>query len=83
MDYNTLKEIVFNMPESYTDLAEINSPLCDKIKMDIIFDKLVEKGIFRDWNDVLINCSEKYEKYRQDTFDLLRKMEEEYEHKNI
>ena len=83
MDYNTLKEIVFNMPETYEDLKKVDPQLCNVIRMDVILDKLVEKGIFKDWNEVLIDCSKMYQKYRKEASEVLNQLEKGDEYKNI
>ena len=76
MDYNTLKDLVYNMPESYEEASQ-NKALNDLLKLQVIMERLVEKGIFKDWNEVLILCSEAYQKYRQEAIDMLNEIEKE------
>jgi len=76
MDYNTLKNLVYSMPESYEEASQ-NEALNSFLKTQVIMERLVEKGIFEDWREVFILCSEAYQKYRQEAIDMLNEIEKE------
>lgn len=76
MDYNTLKNLVYSMPESYEEASQ-NESLNSFLKTQVIMERLVEKGIFEDWREVFILCSEAYKKYRQEAIDMLNEIEKE------
>lgn len=79
MDYYQLQSLVQKLPEEYTELCENNHPIHKMIKEDVVIERLVEKGIFKDWNEILILCSKKYHEYRNSLLDELEKMEKDEE----
>jgi len=78
MDYNTLKDILYNMPEDYKDVIKSNPKMADVIKQDVILNALIEHGIFKDELDYYNQCKERYNNIREET----KKEIERYEQKN-
>lgn len=79
MDYNTLKNIVYNMPETYEEVTKINPSMANVIQQDVLLDNLIKHGIFKDRNDYFNLCQKRYEEIRKETIKQLEEMEEEYE----
>ena len=78
MDYNTLKDILYNMPETYEEVIKINSNMATIIQQDTILNALIEHGIFKDERDYYNQCKERYNNIREET----KKEIERYEQKN-
>ena len=79
MDHNTLKMILFNLPESYEDAIKMKSPTVSIIQQEILLDNLIKHGIFKDKEDYFNQCSERYNQIRSETEKQLEEMEKEYE----
>ena len=79
MDYNTLKNIVYNMPEDYKDVIKSNPKMADVIKQDVILNALIEHGIFKDELDYYNQCQKRYDNIREETIKEIERYEEENE----
>lgn len=76
MDYNTLKNILYNMPETYEEAAKINQPMAQIIQQEVLLDNLIKHGIFENRDDYLNKCQEKYIELREETIRQLEEFEE-------
>lgn len=79
MDYNTLKNIVYNMPETYEEVTKANPAMASIIQQEVLLDNLIKHGIFKDRDDYFNLCQKRYEEIREETIKELEKMEEENE----
>ena len=79
MDYNTLKNILYNMPEDYKDVIKSNPKMADVIKQDVILNALIEHGIFKDELDYYNQCQKRYDNIREETIKEIERYEEENE----
>lgn len=80
MDYNTLKNIYYNMPETWEEASKANSEIVSIIQNEILLDNLIKHGIFKDREDYFNQCSKKYDEIRNETIKQLEEMEKEYEY---
>lgn len=80
MDYNTLKNIVYNMPETYEEAMKMSGPMISIIQNEILLDNLIKHGIFKDKEDYFNQCSKKYDEIRNESIKQLEEMEKEYEY---
>lgn len=80
MDYNTLKNIYYNMPETWEEATKANSAIVSIIQNEILLDNLIKHGIFKDREDYFNQCSKKYDEIRNETIKQLEEMEKEYEY---
>lgn len=76
MDYNTLKNIVYNMPETYEEALQTTGPMISIIQNEILLDNLIKYGIFKDRKDYFNQCKEKYIELREGTIRQLKEFEE-------
>jgi hypothetical protein len=74
MDYNTLKDILWNMPETFEEVLKTNTSMADVIKQDVILNALIKKGIFKDRDDYFNQCQNRYDEIRNET---IRQLEEQ------
>lgn len=79
MDYNTLKNILYNMPEDYKDVIKSNPKMADVIKQDVILNALIEHGIFKDELDYYNQCQKRYDNIREETIKEIERYEQENE----
>lgn len=79
MDYNTLKNIIYNMPETYEEATKTNSEIVSIIQNEILLDKLIKYGIFKSKEDYFNQCSERYNEIRNDVIKQLEEIEKEDE----
>ena len=79
MDYNTLKNIIYNMPETYEEATKTNSEIVSIIQNEILLDKLIKYGIFKSKEDYFNHCSERYNEIRNDVIKQLEEIEKEDE----
>lgn len=79
MDYNTLKNILYNMPEDYKDVIKSNPKMADVIKQDVILNALIEHGIFKNELDYYNQCQKRYDNIREETIKEIERYEEENE----
>jgi len=79
MDYNTLKNIVYNMPETYEEALQTSGPMISIIQNEILLDNLIKYGIFKDRKDYFNQCKEKYDSIRNDAIKQLEEIEKEDE----
>ena len=79
MDYNTLKNIIYNMPETYEEATKTNSEIVSIIQNEILLDNLIKYGIFKDRKDYFNQCKEKYDSIRNDAIKQLEEIEKEDE----
>ena len=79
MDYNTLKDILYNMPEDYKDVIKSNSKMASIIQQDVILNALIEHGIFKDEKDYYNQCQKRYNDIREETIKEIERYEEENE----
>lgn len=79
MDYNTLKNIIYNMPETYEEATKTNSEIVSIIQNEILLDKLIKYGIFKSKEDYFNQCKEKYDSIRNDVIKQLEEIEKEDE----
>ena len=42
MEYNTLKNILYNMPETYEEATKVNSSMVNIIQQEILLDNLIK-----------------------------------------
>ena len=75
MDYNTLKNIIYNMPETYEEATKTNSEIVSIIQNEILLDKLIKYGIFKSKEDYFNQCSERYIKIRKEVEDEIEEIE--------
>lgn len=80
MEYNTLKNIIYNMPETYEDAIKYNSSTVYVIQQEILLDNLIKHGIFEDREDYFNQCSKKYDEIRNETIKQLEEMGKENEY---
>ena len=76
MDYNTLKNIIYNMPETYEEATKTNSEIVSIIQNEILLDNLIKYGIFKSKEDYFNQCSERYNEIRNDVIKQLEEMME-------
>ena len=79
MDYNTLKNIIYNMPETYEEATKTNSEIVSIIQNEILLDNLIKYGIFKSKEDYFNQCSERYNEIRNDVIKQLEEMMESQE----
>lgn len=79
MDYNTLKNIIYNMPETYEEATKTNSEIVSIIQNEILLDNLIKYGIFKSKEDYFNQCSERYNEIRNDVIKQLEEIEKEDE----
>ena len=79
MDYNTLKNIIYNMPETYEEATKVNSSMVNIIQQEILLDNLIKYGIFKSKEDYFNQCSERYNEIRNDVIKQLEEIEKEDE----
>ena len=77
MDYNTLKNILYNMPEDYKDVIKSNPKMADVIKQDVILNALIEHGLFKDELDYYNQCQKRYDAIREETIRQIEEFEED------
>ena len=58
MEYNTLKNILYNMPETYEEAIKMSGPMISIIQNEILLDNLIKHGIFKDREDYFNQCSQ-------------------------
>jgi len=75
MDYNTLKNIYYNLPETYEEALKVNSSMVNIIQQEILLDNLIKYGIFKSKEDYFNQCSERYIKIRKEVEDEIEEME--------
>lgn len=79
MDYNTLKNIYYNMPETWEEATKANSGIVSIIQNEILIDNLIKYGIFKSKEDYFNQCSERYNEIRNDVIKQLEEIEKEDE----
>ena len=79
MDYNTLKNIIYNMPKTYEEVTKINPSMASIIQQEVLLDNLIKHGISKDRNYYINLCQKRYDEIREETMKELEKMEEENE----
>lgn len=75
MDYNTLKDILWNMPKTFEEVLETNIDMADIIKQDVILNALIENGIFKDRDDYFNQCQNRYDEIRNEAIKQLEEQE--------
>ena len=76
MDFNTLKNIYYNMPETWEEASKANSAIVSIIQNEILLDNLIKYGIFKSKEDYFEQCSERYNEIRNDVIKQLEEMME-------
>lgn len=76
MDFNTLKNIYYNMPETWEDASKENNKLCDIIRHDIMINAMIKGGLFKDTEDFSNQCKERYTNVRNNVIKQLEEMME-------
>lgn len=76
MDFNTLKNIYYNMPETWEEATKANSAIVSIIQNEILLDNLIKYGIFKSKEDYFNQCSERYNEIRNDVIKQLEEMME-------
>lgn len=76
MDFNTLKNIYYNMPETWEDASKENNKLCDIIRHDIMINAMIKGGLFKDTEDFSKQCEERYTNVRNNVIKQLEEMME-------
>lgn len=76
MDFNTLKNIYYNMPETWEEATKANSEIVSIIQNEILLDNLIKYGIFKSKEDYFNQCSERYNEIRNDVIKQLEEMME-------
>lgn len=76
MDFNTLKNIYYNMPETWEEASKANSAIVSIIQNEILLDNLIKYGIFKSKEDYFNQCSERYIEIRNDVIKQLEEMME-------
>lgn len=76
MDFNTLKNIYYNMPETWEEASKANSAIVSIIQNEILLDNLIKYGIFKSKEDYFNQCSERYNEIRNDVIKQLEEMME-------
>ena len=76
MEYNTLKNILYNMPETYEKAKKTNSEIVSIIQNEILLDNLIKYGIFKSKEDYFNQCFERYNEIRNDVIKQLEEMME-------
>lgn len=79
MDFNTLKNIYYNMPETWEEATKANSEIVSIIQDEILLDNLIKYGIFKSKEDYFNQCSERYNEIRNDVIKQLEEIEKEDE----
>lgn len=81
MDFNTLKNIYYNMPETWEEASKENNKMCEIIQHDIMLNAMIKGGLFKDTEDFSNQCRERYNSIRNDVIKQLEEMMEgqEYE----
>ena len=75
MEYNTLKNILYNMPETYEEATKVNSSMVNIIQQEILLDNLIKYGIFKSKEDYFNQCSERYTKIRKEVENQIEEIE--------
>lgn len=76
MDFNTLKNIYYNMPETWEDASKENNKICEIIQHDIMLNAMIKGGLFKDTEDFSNQCKERYDSIRNDVIKQLEEMME-------
>lgn len=76
MDFNTLKNIYYNMPETWEEASKANSAIVSIIQNEILLDNLIKYGIFKSKEDYFNQCSERYIEIRNDVIKQLEEIME-------
>lgn len=76
MDFNTLKNIYYNMPETWEEASKENNKMCEIIQHDIMLNAMIKGGLFKDTEDFSNQCKERYDSIRNDVIKQLEEMME-------
>lgn len=76
MDFNTLKNIYYNMPETWEEASKENNKMCEIIQHDIMLNAMIKGGLFKDTEDFSNQCKERYTNVRNNVIKQLEEMME-------